>query len=423
MNIGSIDESMVGKELTIFGWVEDKRPLGEIVFFTVRDQEGVIQVVVKKIMGEDMWRTVENLPRQSAVRILGVLEMAEGRLEVLPKRVEVLSHAEHPLPIDPTGRTKTTLSVTLDARPLSLRAPGLAALFKIRSVATNVVNNYFHERGYLEVQTPKIIATATEGGAELFKARYFDRDAYLAQSPQIYKEQLMLGFDRVFEIGQYFRAEASHTVKHLAEFTSVDVEIAYLDYTGVMDVLEDFIRNVEARVFEKAEKEFRILGLKPSVEIGEMPRITYSDCIDELMDEGFEIVWGEDLSSDALALIGEKRPHYYFIHEWPTELKPFYIKEKRVDPGITESFDLMHGRMEIASGGSRVNDGGELEGKIREKGLDPSKFQYHLKFFECGMPPHAGFGFGLDRYIQVLTKRENIREVVLYPRDPERITP
>jgi len=409
----------IGKKIKIFGWIEDKRILGNIIFLTIRDGWGKTQITIKK---EN--RSIYNLAlatrRQSIIEVTGYVNKFNNTIEVIPSKYTILSEAEHPLPIDPTGRTPTALSKLIEYRPLSLRIPKINSIFKIRSIALKLTREFFYTIDATEINTPKIISTATEGGADLFKVEYFDKDAYLAQSPQLYKEEMTMGLGYVFEIAQFYRAEKSHTRKHLTEFTSVDFEGAYLDYNDVMDILSEYVRYILNKIRDEGREYYKLLGYSPPQPPKEIKRIKYSDAIRIIKDEGGDIRWGEDIDSDALKILNRRIRGFYFIIDWPWTLKPFYIM-RRGD--VSQSFDLMYNTLELSSGGTREHRYTELKKNIAEKGLDTSSFEYHLKHFKFGMPPHAGFGLGLDRLMLILTGRENIREVVLYPRDPETIVP
>jgi len=248
------------------------------------------------------------------------------------------------------------------------------------------------------------------------------RKAYLAQSPQLYKEQLTLGLDRVFEIGPYFRAENSHTVRHLTEFTSVDIEAAFLDYEDVMDIVERVVKNVATEFREKHKADLTLAGGK-GISISKMDRLTYEQCLEELAKEGEKLQFGDDLSDAALRKLGEIHRGFYFIMDWPLKLKPFYIHEKEDNAKLSKSFDLQHGYLELVSGGRRLHDPVKLRSRLAEQGLNPASFEEHLKAFDWGMPPHSGWGLGYDRLMMVLTGSQNVRDVVLYPRDTDRLTP
>lgn len=276
---------------------------------------------------------------------------------------------------------------------------------------------------FVEVNTPKIIGTATEGGADLFGFEYFSKKAFLAQSPQLYKEQLTLGLERVFEISSYFRAEPSHTVRHLSEFVSVDMEAAFLEYGDIMDIVQDLVFSIINDLFVHYDKQMTYFENKQDIMVDKIPRITYEKCLVDLKSLGEKIEFGDDLSDPALKKLGEIYPKFYFIIDWPTKLKPFYILEHDKKSELSRSFDLQYGYLEIVSGGTREHDSERLKNKLLEKGLNPKSFSDHLQTFEWGMPPHSGCGLGFDRFIMILTNSTNIREVVLYPRDTERLSP
>ncbi len=416
-----LGENLVGKEVRIGGWIEDVRDIGKLAFVTVRDATGACQIIVA---GDNVQRAVQ-AQRQSAVVVAGVVQKSKARdfpVEVKVTEFTILTSAVHPLPIDPTGRVESGFDKRLDARALDLRNPKVAAIFRLRAAGLKTVRDVLGKEGFVEVNTPKIIGSASEGGANLFGFDYFKRKAYLAQSPQLYKEQLTLGLDRVFEIGPYFRAENSHTVRHLSEFTSIDIEAAFLDYEDVMDVVEKVVKAVASEFNENCKKDMELAGAKRT-EIGNIPRITYEQCLDELAKTGEKLTFGDDLSDAALRKLGETHDGFYFITDWPLKLKPFYIHEKEDDPRLSKSFDLQHGYLELVSGGRRLHDPAKLRARLAEQGLNPEGFAEHLKAFDWGMPPHSGWGLGFDRLMMVLTGAQNVREVVLYPRDTERLTP
>ncbi|HJS82267.1 MAG TPA: aspartate--tRNA(Asn) ligase, partial [Nitrososphaera sp.] len=286
-----------------------------------------------------------------------------------------------------------------------------------------VIRDTLRSERFIEVSTPKIIGSASEGGANLFGFDYFKRKGYLAQSPQLYKEQLTLGLDRVFEIGPYFRAEKSHTVRHLTEFTSVDIEAAFLDYEDVMDIVEKLVINVINEFQQNHGRELELAGAKEKLSVSKIKRLTYEQCIDELAKQGESLQFGDDLSDAALRKLGETHNGFYFLMDWPLKLKPFYIHEKEDNPKVSKSFDLQFGYLELVSGGRRLHDPEKLRSRLAEQGLDPSSFEEHLQAFGWGMPPHSGWGLGYDRLMMVLTGQQNVRDVVLYPRDTDRITP
>ena len=418
----SINKDHIGQNLTLVGWLEDFRDMGKIGFISTRDMTGNFQGV---LTGE-LLSALREVPRQSVIMVKGTVQETRAenfQVEVKVEKVEVMSRAVNPLPIDPTGRVKSSMDKRLDSRALDLRNSRIANIFRIRSYVLNLVRNFLYSRMFVEVNTPKIIGSATEGGADLFGFEYFSRKAYLAQSPQLYKEQLTLGLERVFEISPYFRAEPSHTVRHLSEFVSVDLEAAFLDYSNIMDIVQELVISTINDLFVHHKKDMTYFQNKQEIIVDRIPRITYQKCLEDLRSLGEKIEFGNDLSDPALKKLGEIYPRFYFIIDWPTKLKPFYILEHEKKPELSESFDLQYGYLEIVSGGTREHNSERLRNKLLEKGLDPNSFLDHLQTFEWGMPPHSGCGIGFDRFMMILTNSTNIREVVLYPRDTERLSP
>jgi nondiscriminating aspartyl-tRNA synthetase len=369
---------------------------------------------------------LKEIPRQSSVMISGTVCKSKAKnlaVEIEIEEITVLGPAVHPLPIDPTGRVESSLDKRLDCRALDVRNEQVSNIFKIRSEALELIRSFLRTKMFIEVQTPKIIGSATEGGANLFSLEYFKQMAYLAQSPQLYKEQLTLGLERVFEIGPYFRAEPSHTVRHLSEFTSIDLEAAFLDYHDIMDLIEELI----CSVFDKLSKKFPtntiLKGISNQGQSRKIPRLTYAECLQELNDRGEHIKFGDDLSDASLRILGKLHKGLFFIKDWPTRLKPFYIMEQDENAELSKSFDLQFGYLELVSGGSREHNAKKLRDKLISQGHNPESFSYHLRSFDWGMPPHAGCGIGFDRLMMIITSSDNIREVVLFPRDTTRLNP
>ncbi|OHE55954.1 MAG: aspartate--tRNA(Asn) ligase [Thaumarchaeota archaeon RBG_16_49_8] len=425
----SVDLSpkLEGQQVTVMGWVSSIRRQGGIIFLILQDSEGVVQVTVKTgKTPEPVLKRVETLTPHSVVAVKGkvkAIDKAPNGAEVSPEEMRILNVATKTPPFSLFGGELPNIDKRLDIRSLELRRPKAQAIFRIRHTALAAIRDFLSSTGHLEVQTSKIIASATEGGASLFPVLYYDKEAFLVQSPQLYKEQLTMSFEKVFEIGPVFRAEPSRTLRHLAEIISIDVEEAYVSYTDVMETLEKLVHHTMKTVAEKCKSELKELGVE--VEIPKLPfkRLTYTEVIDILHDAGDRTAWGEDISTAATKKISEIYPSFYFITDWPTDAKPFYIKPRTDKPEISESFDLMKGSLEISSGGTRLSSKKLLTKRLKEQGLKPRTFEYHLKLFDYGMPPHAGFGMGLDRLMMIITKEENIREVTLFPRDRLRLSP
>lgn len=415
-----------GKESIVFGWIASIRHQGNITFIILADKDGFMQITVKKDeVGEEFYEKVQKLRIHTSIGVKGTLKAiskAPHGVEILPKEIKILSFATLNPSIPLYARRLPSLDKRLEVRAVDLRRPAAQAIFKIRQEALKALREHLLKNGYHEVHTPKIISSATEGGAALFPLLYYDKEAFLTQSPQLYKEQLVMAFEKVFEIGPAFRAEQSRTLAHLSEFISVDVEEAYVDYRDSMNRLESMIKEVIKTVSEKCTNELKMLNYELNFP-QEFKQYTYDEVLDILSKHDCKIEWGEDLGAAHLSVLAKVNPSFYFIVDWPTQSKPFYIAPKGKNSELSESFDLMFGSLEIASGGTRVNSRRLLEKRLKEKGLNPKSFAYHLRVFDYGMPPHAGFGLGFERFLMTLTGQHNIREVTYFPRDQRHLTP
>jgi aspartyl-tRNA synthetase len=422
-----VSPKLAGKEVVLMGRAVDVRDLGGIKFFILSDISGSIQITAPKAkVDKKILDKIDSLTKESAVAVKGKVvaaKQAPRGIEVVPAEIRILNLAETPLPLDPTGRVKANIDTRLDVRALDLRRPESLAIFKIRHQALQTIRDYLVSKGFIEVNTPKIVATATESGAALFPITYFEREAFLSQSPQLYKEVLTGCFDKVFEIGPIFRAEEHDTPRHLNEATSIDIEMAFATEDDVMKILEELVAHVFSDVKKKCADELKTLGHKLEVPKTPFPRVTYDEALKKLERAGLKMLWGEDLSMPAERKLGELVGGAYFIVDWPMAIKPFYTHPKLDNPNLAQAFDLMFEEIELASGGTRIHQPDLLAKQLKAKGLNPESFEPHIKNFRAGLPPHAGFGLGLDRLVMVLTGSENIREVVLFPRDRQRIVP
>ena len=419
-----------GTEVVVMGWVASVRDHGNIQFIIVKDSRGEIQVTAKKGDCSDaLFQIAKEVKEHSSIGVRGKLrpqEKAPNGAELVPSELKAFSIAKKAAPFLVQGKTSTVgIDTRLDLRAVDLRRGYLGSVFRIRQTVLNAAREFLTRQDFVEVNTPKMIATATEGGAALFPIFYYDREAFLAQSPQLYKEQLTMAFESVFEIGPIFRAEPSRTNRHLSEAISIDVERAFLDYNDVMSILERLILSVIESIKEKNGQDLAVMEIQlPTVELP-FPKYTYSDLIDKLQEAGERIQWGDDISPQVMKSLQDERLNgFYFIIDWPTSTKPFYVKPSAVDSGrVCESFDLMFGPLEMSSGSTRINRKDQLIERMTKQGLKPQAFESHLRVFDYGVPPHAGFGLGLERLMMALTKIENIRDATLYPRDIDRLAP
>jgi len=422
-----------GETVTVAGWVHELRDLGGIAFLILRDGSGKIQVKFEKEeMAEDLVETALSVHRESVVSVTGDVEAEERAptgVEVVPESLEVIAEADPELPLDPSGKVEAELATRLDNRTLDLRKADVKAIFEIRSEVQRAAREAFRETGATEINTPKIVATGTEGGTELFPITYFGREAFMNQSPQLFK-QLMVGsgLERVFEIGPIFRAEEHNTPRHLNEATSIDFESAFFDASDAMDVCEDVVRAAYAGVADNCADQLAALDLADEFAVPEpdFPRLTYEEAIERVNATGeldVQLVWGDDLSTEAERALGEDVGRHYFVTDWPSEVKPFYIKDHDDDPELSTGFDLMHPRLELVSGGQREHRYEQLVAGFEQQGLEPEAFEYYTKMFRYGMPPHAGWAIGAERLVMTMLELDNIREAVIFPRDRQRLSP
>lgn len=426
---GQISADMDGKEVMLVGFAHEIRDLGGIAFLVLRDREGMAQItLVKKLLGKDVFKMARSISRESVVMVRGNVK-AEAKAprgyEILPTEIQVLSAAQVPLPLDPTEKVECELDTRLDSRFMDIRRPCVLAAFEIESAVLCSLRDYFHRKGIVEVFTPKIVAAATEGGTDLFPISYFEKEAFLNQSPQLYKQMLMgAGMDRVYEIGPIFRAEEHDTRRHLNEAISIDLEVSFADDKDVMEILEEAVAGAYSYVADNCRRQLEVLNMELEVPRLPFKRITYTRAL-ELAEEkaGARMQWGDDLDTETERFLGESIGEHYFLIDWPSSIKPYYTLPYEDKPEICRGFDLMHPRMELASGAQRVHDYSLLVERIKEKGLDPDGFEFYLRAFRYGMPPHAGWGLGLSRLVMTMLNLENIRDAVIFPRDRRRLVP
>jgi len=420
-----------GERATVAGWVHELRDLGGIAFLIVRDTTGRIQVTFEKeAMDDDPVERGTEVSRESVVSVTGTVEeepRAPTGVEVVPESIEVLAPADPELPLDPSGKVGAELATRLDNRTLDLRREEAKAVFEIRAEVLRSVREAFRGLGCTEINTPKIVATGTEGGTELFPITYFGREAFMNQSPQLFK-QLMVGsgLERVFEIGPIFRAEEHNTPRHLNEATSIDFESAFYDHHEAMDACEAIVRAAYEGVAENCADQLETLGYDDfAVPEDSFPRLTYGEAVDRVNATGAvePLEWGEDLSTEAERALGEEIGEHFFITDWPSEIKPFYIQDHDDTPELSKGFDLNHPRMELVSGGQREHRYDRLVEGFEQQGLEPEAFEYYTKMFRYGMPPHAGWGLGAERLVMTMLDLDNVREAVLFPRDRQRLSP
>ncbi len=422
-----------GAKVLVAGWVDRVRIIGGVIFIVLRDRSGMLQCVVKKNMNPEAYAEARELGSEDVVAVKGKIVESKASLggrEVVVDKMAVLARAEKPLPIDPHDWSRTSLSKRLDWRFLDLRDSRNTLIFRITDETVNALRGFYRERGFLEIFTPKIVAEATEGGAEVFPVIYFEKNAFLAQSPQLYKQMMMAaGFEKVFEVGPAYRAEKHHTTRHLTEYESIDIEMSFIeDHEDVMKTVEEAVIFAIRSVGEKFSEEIRRVFGKELRVPRRVPRITLREAHKMLEKAGHKQPDPMDLDTEGERLLGELMQREYdielfYVTEYSWKSRPFYTMKKPEDPQYTRSFDLIYRGLEIVSGSQREHRPDVLENQIKEKGLNVENFEFYIRFFRYGMPPHGGAGLGLERLVMKMLGLKNIREARLLPRDPERITP
>ena len=416
-----IDEIVKGKEVLLQGWVHDIRELQKAKFLLLRDITGIVQCVLK----QDTKGFNEKLTLESVIQVKGKVkeakltseELSINDLEILVDNLEVLHKAEN-LPMQVFEKDKsiiTDLSVRLDNRSLDLRKKRVQSIFKIQSEIANSFREFFRKLNFIEIQTPSIIASASEGGTQLFEVKYFEKKAYLAQSPQLYKQLAAISLEKVFTIAPVWRAEKHNTIRHLNESRQMDIEVAFSDDFKVMKYLEECVSFIVGNVINKCSKELNVLNLK--LKIPKSKYLSYDEAI-----KLCKLKNGDDFSpEDEKKLCNMFPDTIIFTYNWPISLKPFYILPK--DKKLSKGFDALYNGIEISSGGQRVHIPEILVKNLKDKGLNPKNFEFYVNSFKFGSPIHSGWSIGLERFTMALLKLDNIREACLYPRDRERISP
>jgi aspartyl-tRNA synthetase len=421
-----------GEKVAVAGWAHEIRDLGGITFILVRDREGQIQTVFKEDDDEELFEKAQEVGREDVIRVEGTVtesDQAPGDRELMPTALEIIGEAEQPLPMEVSKDIDSDRATRLDNRFMDLRRPEIHAIFSLRSHLIASMEEYFEKNDYINIQTPNIAKMGAEGGAELFPVVYYGEEAFLSQSPQLYKQMLMAaGFDKVYETGTAFRAENSNTSRHVSEISMFDVELAFVeDQEDVMDVLEESLRYTLKETSKRAADDLEELGVDLTVPEDDFPRISFEKAR-EILKEEYDYVPEEedDLDTKGEKLLGEhfeEQGHpAFFVIGYPGE-KFYYMEAREEDEYGSRRFDLIYKGLELASGGQREHDMDRLMAAIEEEGIDPEDISFYLESFKFGMPPHGGYGLGLDRLVRQVGDLENVKEGILFPRDPDRLTP
>jgi nondiscriminating aspartyl-tRNA synthetase len=424
------------KEVKINGWIHVARLQGKMAFFDIRDRSGVVQGVV---FGKpEVLEVAKNARAESSIEMTGTVnerpekmvndKVKNGDIELEITEIKILNQAAE-LPFDLTAEMK--LETVLDNRPLTLHREKDRAVFIIQAAITKCYGEFLRSEGFTEFQAPKLVGGDAEGGAEVFKVDYFkDKTAYLATSPQLYKQIMVGAFERVYSLATAFRAEKSATSRHLSEYTSLDLEMGFItDHTDIMKMETGLMRHIADYLKENNQAELALLEMEvPLIPEGDMfPHMKLREA-QELIKEktGVDKTGEPDLEPEDERWLceyanTELKSDFIFITHYPVSKRPFYTMEDENDPGFTKSFDLLFRGVEITTGGQRVHDLEILKQKATAKGLDPEKFSFYLQAFAFGLPPHGGWGMGLERLTAKMCGLKNVKEATLFPRDINRI--
>jgi nondiscriminating aspartyl-tRNA synthetase len=420
----------IGERVSVSGWLHRKRDLKSVTFLIVRDRSGLTQVVLS---GQEAV-SAGDLPEETVITVTGLVKaaaQAPGGAEITAPSVHLLSGLAEPPPFDLYRPAVTAaLPTVLDHAPTTLRHPLLRAGFEISAASVAGFRAALDERGFAEIHTPKIVASATESGANVFAIDYFGQSAYLAQSPQFYKQAMVGVFERVYETGPVFRAEPHDTARHLAQYTSLDAEFGFItEHHDVMAMLRDAIAAMVTAVRERAASAAAVLKVKLPEVPEQIPELHFADAQELIARHaGWDPRGEPDLSPADERWLGEwaVREHgteLLFVTGYPMVKRPFYTYPDPDRPAYSRSFDLLFRGMELVTGGQRLHNHADYLAALAARGEDPAQYTSYLQVFRHGMPPHGGFAIGLERWTARLTRAANIREVTLFPRDLHRLTP
>jgi len=424
----------VGELVRIVGFAENQREMGKITFVDLRDITGKVQCVGYQLMNDVTMESVIEIigeVKQRPEKMINA-QVQNGSIEIEVQEYKLLSKAEGlPIMVNAKASNEAEVDVRLDYRWIELRKPEKLLIFKVWTELERAFMEYWTSNGYIEIHSPKLLGAPSESGAEVFEVNYFDRTAYLAQSPQFYKQMAMAaGFEKVFEIGSVFRAENSNTIRHTTEFTGYDAEISYIDsHYQIMEEEEKMLVFALTKVQEKYGEEIkRVLGIELNIPTVPFPKITMAQAKEVLGKLGIKSEKGGDLSSEEERELGnyvkkEFNHDFVFVTDYPIDVRPFYHMRHEDDPNLTKSFDLMYKGLEITTGAIREHRYDILVKQAKEKGMNLENIQFYLDFFRYGMPPHGGLGMGPSRLVMKLLNLESIREAMFLFRNPRRLNP
>ncbi len=417
-----------GKEVVVAGWVHELRNMGKIAFMLVRDHSGIVQITAKKGIVDDAIMSEMNLPKESVVLVKGKVKAnkeAKNGFEIVPAGITNLNPLSSEIPFEVTGKVPAEIDVRLDHRHIDLRRLESKSIFNIQSSILRSFRETLQLEGFQEIVTPIIVEAATEGGTDLFEVKYFEKKAYLTQSPQLYKQLAVIGgMDRIFMITKAMRAEKHNTVYHLNESTQMDIEMGFADHTDAIRMLKKVAAGIINNVIKWNGNDLEQLSVKlQRADPDSIKEITYREAIDALAKENEQLKFGDDLNRKDEEELCRIYGDILMVKEYPTAARAFYSMPKEGDEEVCNSFDLLYKGLEISSGAQRIHIPSMLMDALKGRGINPDEFEFYINAFRNGAPPHAGWSIGLERMTMKLTNMPNIRECSMFPRDRTRVTP
>ena len=425
------------KEVEVAGWVHNSRDLSMVKFIILRDASGIIQITgIKGKTNDKIFKGMEKIPRESVIYVRGKIvdsKQAPGGKEINPEEVVVINESEQipiDIPLNLNDESTTELPKRLDWRSLSLRTKKSSITFKVQARIVEGMQEWLNKNGFIQVFTPCLMGVASESGSEVFEVKYYNGKAFLRQDPQLHRQLTVLGgFERIYDIGPSWRAEKSHTTKHLTEHRTCAVELAFIgNEYDVMEIEEQVIISALKKVNETCKQELKELGIEIKIPKSPFPVIEFPEVYKILEKMGKKTVEGDDLDAEGEKLLWEyvqkKYPgvDFYFLNKFPHKIKPFYVKGEEKSE-YARSTDLYFHGMEMSSGGQREENHDKLMKNIKDRKMTNKSVEWFTKFFKYGAPTHGGFAIGVERITMIILGLQNVREAVLFPRDPERIVP
>lgn len=425
---------MIGQRAEVVGWVHDVRVLGGISFVLLRNSKGIVQIAApKRAVPEALFEMIGGLHQEDVISCEGTVKESKAArhgLEIVPDRINIIAKSATPLPLDPRGVTPAGLETRLFWRTLDLRRPESSAIFEIEDAIVRGFEGFLRENGFIRAFTPSILGGISEGGSEVFKIDFYGKPAFLRQDPQLHRQLVIAGgFDRVYDLGTNWRAELSRTPRHLSEHRTIAPEMAFIaDERDTMRVQEQMVASGIREVLSKCPGQLATLKVEVKEPKLPFPELAFPEVYEILESLGRQLPRDEDIDHESSRLLSDhvKKEYgsdFFFLNRFPSKAKPFYVMKVDDQPEFARSVDLVYKGLELSSGGQREHRHDKIVAQIQEKGMDASALAWFTDPFKYGVPPHGGYSFGIERFTAYLLGIESVKEAVLFPRDPERLSP